>query len=458
MDSQTSAQRSAVVLGGSVAGLLAAHMLARHFDRVIIIERDHVAEFGAPRKGVPQGRILHGLLAGGRRALENMFPRFSEGLAAYGALDVDIGTSGDFYVGGRKLPEQETDLRCHSVSRPLLESYIRERVLADSRISVRQRWVGQKLVGDRHRVTGVHIAHADTGQTETLHADLVMDASGRGSQLPAWLQQLGAAAPAEERVRVDISYSSCFVRRRPGDLGGKQTFIINPHPTSRRAAAALAQEGDRFILAFTGYLDEPVPTTPSEAIAFARSLPTPELYELLRDAEFLSELSKLRLVASQRRRYERLSELPRGLLVCGDALCCFNPAYGQGMTVAALEAQALHDCLQAGEAQLGARYFRQVAKLIDVPWSIVVGGDFAFDGVEGKRPRGWRITNAYMSKLQAVAAEDREVSYAFLRVIHLVAPPSLLLSPRILWRVLKPRPVRRPREREPLLDAAERVL
>jgi 2-polyprenyl-6-methoxyphenol hydroxylase-like FAD-dependent oxidoreductase len=432
------AEKNAVVLGGSIAGLLAAHVLARHFTRVTLIERDAFPAPGEPRKGVPQSDQLHGLLAGGRRALEALFPDFGDGLLARGAHDVDVGTCGKFLLAGEALPKQETGLRCFLMSRPMLEGYVRERVLLAANIQVRQRCVAHGLEGDRHVVQGVVIGEQHTEPRETLPADLVVDATGRGSRLPEWLAALGAEMPAEERVTVNLHYTSCYVRRDPEHLAGDYTWIDNPHPSSRRAGAALAVEKDRFVVGLTGYLDEPMPRDYASAIAFAKSLRGQGLYELLRSTEPVSELRMMPFAASQRRRYERLRDLPRGLLVAGDALCSFNAVYGQGMTVAAREALLLDACLRSAADDRFGRYHRAAAKLVDVPWSVVVGGDYAFEGVEGKRSMSIRMMNAFMAKLTQAAARDAEVSRAFLSVMHLCASPSTLFAPAVLRRVFLP--------------------
>jgi 2-polyprenyl-6-methoxyphenol hydroxylase-like FAD-dependent oxidoreductase len=437
----TQASKHAVVLGGSIAGLLSAHVLARHFARVTLIERDTFPAPGEPRKGVPQSWQLHGLLAGGRRALESLFPSFGQGLLERGAHDLDVGTGGDFLVGGKCLPRGETGLRCFLMSRPLLEGYVRERVLAAHNIEVREACVAQELAGDRRALTGVVIQHSNTRESSTLQADLVVDASGKGSHMPEWLERIGADVPVQERVDVNLHYSSFYVRRDPQrHLNGDYFWIDNPHPPSLRAGAALAVEGDRFVVGLTGYLNEPMPSDYRGALEFAKSLRGPGLYELLRSSEPLSDLRTMRFAASQRRRYERLRNMPRGLLVAGDALCCFNSIYGQGMTVAAREALELDACLGAGTDDLYARFQRAAAKLVDVPWSIVVGGDYAFEGVQGERTLRVRAMNAFMKRLTLAAAGDAAVSRAFLRVMHLCVPPSSLFAPSILQRVLLPSP------------------
>lgn len=431
--------KHAVVLGGSIAGLLAANVLARHFGRVTLVERDVFPEPNEPRKGVPQSRQLHGLLAGGRRVLESMFPEFPAGISARGAVDVDVGLCGDFLLGGRPMPRFESGLRCFMMSRPLLETYVRELALARDNIETLERCVVEGLAGDRANVRGVLIRNADAQEVQTLDADLVIDATGRGSRLPQWLESLGVAPPAEERVIVNMHGTSFTIRRKPAHLAGNLFWIDNPHPPSHRTGAALAIEGDRFVVGLTGYLDEPMPKDYEGALEFTRGLRGPGLYELLRDSEAVSEFSTVRFAASQRRRYERLRSFPRGLLVCGDALCSFNPLYGQGMTVAALEGEALDACLRAGTERLFERFSRAAAKLVDVPWSIVVGGDYAFEGVAGERTLPVRARNAFMNRLMQVAVEDEVVCGVFIAVMQMCAPPTALFAPGILRRVFFPR-------------------
>ena len=260
----------AVVLGGSISGLVAAHVLAKHFHRVTLVERDLFPEAGAPRKGVPQSRQLHGLLAGGRRALESLFPDFGAGLLARGARDVDVGTCGKFLVAGRPLPRTETGLRCFVMSRSLLAGYLRDRVLIAPNIEVRQGCTAQSLRGDAAAIRGALLLDSRTNREEPLDADLVVDATGRGSPLPEWLERLGVEPPEEERVTVNLHYTSFLIRRKPEHLDGDDTWIDNPHPSSLTAGAALSIEDDRYIVGLTGYLDTPMPTDYAGALEFAR--------------------------------------------------------------------------------------------------------------------------------------------------------------------------------------------
>lgn len=420
-----------------MAGLLAARALSDHYRLVTIVERDALTGGAQPRRGVPQGLHSHGLLASGLYALEALFPGFAQGAAARGGVFRDIGSSSDWHIGGVKSLRVHVGASGLLLSRPALEAFVRERVLACGRVAMLTGHVARGLLGSSRRVTGVSVTSRDAQDARALSADLVVDATGRGSQLPRWLKALGAPAPREQRVRADVLYTSCYVRRKPSDLGGDLGLIVTPTPPLRRGAAVLALEGDRFIVTLSGYLGEPGPNDYAGMLEYARSLPAPALYQLLRDAEPLSAPVQMRDPQSCWRRYDRLSRFPEGLLVCGDALCSFNPAYAQGMTVAALEARALLACLRAGAKRLAPRFFRAATALLAAPWSISVVADFAFEGVTGQRAFATNCLNAYLARLHRAASRDPEIALARLRVTHLLTAPSSLLRPRIVARVLR---------------------
>ena len=431
--------RHAVVLGGSMGGLLAARVLADHYDRVSIVERDPFPPEGEQRKGTPHARHAHGLLARGREVLEELFPGLTDELVGRGALAGDIGVQARWFNNGGYHRQLVTGLTGLLVSRPLLEARVRAHVLAlpGVRALDAHEGVGLTTTDDRCRVTGVRVVGtADAVAEERLSADLVVDASGRGSRMPAWLQALGHPAPAEEHVRIDVSYTTRLYRRRPTDLSDVLAVIMAATPPNRRAGVILAQEGDRWIVSLGGYLGEQAPTDEHGFLAFARSLPAPEIYEAIRDAEPLSDPAVYKFRSSQRRRYEAVARFPDGLLVFGDAICSFNPIYGQGMTVAALEALALGDCLTEGPDGLARRFFARAGALVDNPWSIAVGSDLRFPEVEGPRSPMVRFINWYMGRLQIAARHEAAPALAFLRVANLLAPPPSILQPGVALGVL----------------------
>jgi 2-polyprenyl-6-methoxyphenol hydroxylase-like FAD-dependent oxidoreductase len=430
-------ERTAVVIGASMGGLLAARVLSERFGRVVVLERDALAADGQPRKGVPQGRHAHGLLARGREILEELFPGLTAELEARGALRGDLGLdTGWWHAGTLHLPHASGIVGL-LVSRPVLEGAVLRRVRALPNVELVERCDVLGLEGGGP-VSGVRfLRRAPGAAVETLSAELTVDASGRGSRLPAWLARAGWAPPPEEELKVDLGYATRLYRRRPGQLGGRSAVVIAASPEVHRAGVALAMEGERWIVSFGGYAGDHAPLDDRGFTAYASRLPAPELADLLREAEPLSEPFRYRYSASLRRRYERLRRFPEGLLAFGDALCSFNPIYGQGMSVAALEALALRECLARGWAGLAPRFFRRAARIVDIPWSIAAVSDLRFPEVEGRRGPMVRFVNWYLAKLHVAARTDRVVSHAFLRLTNLLAPPASVLRPGIVLRVLR---------------------
>jgi 2-polyprenyl-6-methoxyphenol hydroxylase-like FAD-dependent oxidoreductase len=426
-----------VVLGASLGGLFAARALSEFFDRVTLLERDSLPDGFEHRKGVPQGRHTHGLLTAGYRVIEDYFPGISEELTASGALTGDAMYDSRYCIGGHLLKKTSSELRSITVSRPVLEGHVRRRVLALPNVDLIENCDVLGLEGDAKDVRGVRILRRKDGSAEErLNADLVVDATGRGSRMPAWLEALGIVPPEEERVRIDISYTTGIYPRRPDHVGGDRVLIVGATPPNRRCGVAVAFEKDHFIVTQVGYLGDRAPTDPTEFAAFALTLPSGMLHEIVRDKNPVGPLVTAKFPHSQRRRYEELTRFPKGLLVFGDALCSFNPIHGQGISVAALEAKLLGECLRSGGG-LWQKFFTGAARIIDMPWAIAVGNDLRFEEVEGKRSRTARWQNAYIERLLTAATVDPAVALAFIRVVHLIEPLPSLFAPAVLLRVLR---------------------
>lgn len=432
--------RSAVVIGASMGGLLAARALADHYERVTLLERDLLPPEGEHRKGVPQSRHAHAVLVRGLELMEGFFPGLIADLVARGADYGDVSQNARwFHEGGHHLPT----LSGHdaiNVSRPLLEATIRARLLELPNVQVVEGCdvLGLLTAPGRARVSGVRLIRRRAGSAEeSLWADLVVDATGRGSRSPAWLEALGYERPAEEAVMIGVTYTSCVYRRRPEQSEGPVALIVAASPEQPRGGVLLSMEGGRWILTASGYLGQQAPRDHAGLLEYVRGMAVPDLYELIKDAEPLGEPVAYKIPSNLRRRYERLARFPQGYLVFGDALCSFNPTYAQGMSVAALEAAALGECLAQGEAQLAARFFRRAAAIVDTPWSTAVGNDLRFPEVAGPRTAMTRFINWYVGKLHHAAHHDAELSVAFLKVVNLLAPPPSILSPGVVWRVLR---------------------
>jgi len=435
----------AVVVGASMGGLVAARVLSEVYDRVTLVERDVLDDSASPRRGVPQGRHAHGLLARGREVLEDFFPGLTEELVGLGAGRIDLQAQFRWINGGRQMHRADSGLVGLGVSRPLLESRVRARVLALPNVTLLDGCdaTGLTATADRGRVTGLRVLRRtdDGGADEVLDADLVVDASGRGSRGPQWLESLGYPAPQVEQVQIGLAYASRSYRRDPHGPAGAAVGATLANP---RGGVIIDQEGDRWIVSIGGILGEAAPLDHEGFTAFAATLPSPAIHEVIRDAEPLTDAVRFRYPASSRRRYERMSRFPAGYLAFGDSICSFNPTYGQGMTVAALEGTVLRTCLADGTADLGRRFFRGAARIVDIPWDISVGADLRFPDVSGQRTAKVRMVNRYLERVHRAAETDPSVGRAFLRVVNMIDRPERLMAPRTALRVL--RGSRRPAE------------
>jgi hypothetical protein len=286
------------------------------------------------------------------------------------------------------------------------------------------------------RVAGARVSDAE-GKPEVIDADLVVDASGRGSRAPRWLSELGYQVPAQDRVEIGLGYATSTYRLRPGAMNGDRLILVTGTLASPRFGALAAIEGGRHMLTLGGICGDYPPTDPAGFADFVSALPTGAIAAAVAGAEPLDEPVPFRFPASTRNRYERLREFPAGLLVIGDAVCSFNPVYGQGMTVAAMQALALRRHIGAGTADTPSRFFRDIAAVIDIPWDIAVGADLAFPQVPGPRPAKVRFVNAYLPRLHAAAAGDGELALAMIRVIGLKDRPEGLMRPDRMLRVLR---------------------
>ncbi|MDX2918413.1 MULTISPECIES: NAD(P)/FAD-dependent oxidoreductase [Streptomyces] len=433
------ARDRAVVLGAGMAGLLAARVLSETYQEVLVIDRDRLGGM-EQRRGVPHGRHAHALLAKGQQILNELFPGLDTELTSAGIPAGDIAGNLRWYFNGRRLQPFHTGLVSVSATRPELESHVRARVAALPQVTIMDGCVirGLTASADRSRVTGVEVV--DESGTDTparLEADLVVDVTGRGSRTPAWLEEFGYERPAEDRFKIDLAYTTRHFKLKEDPYG--TDLSINPvaSPSNPRGAFFPRLADGSSQLSLTGILGDHPPTDDEGFLAFAKSLAAPEIYRAVREAEPLDEPVTFRFPASVRRRYERLRRFPGGFLVMGDGVCSFNPVYGQGMTVAALEAVALRDHLRDAPVPDALRFFRRISTVIDVPWDIAAGADLNFPGVEGPRTMKVKVANAYMARLHAAAAVDGAVTGAFFRVAGLVDPPQALLRPSLALRVMR---------------------
>ena len=373
----------AIVIGASISGLLAARVLSAHFDRVTVLDRDALPSTIDNRRAVPQGQHGHGLLASGLRGLTTLFPSLDRDLLEAGAVPGDIIGNLRWHQHGHYKAKFASGFEGLLLSRPLLEGTLRRRVqrLPNVRILDCSRVMG--LLSDHGDVHGVHLQQPGEASS-ALGADFVVDTGGRASRSPEWLASLGYRRPAVDEVHVGIGYTTRLYRRSPRDLDGDIGVILAPRPPREtRVGFMLAMEGNRWIVSLGGWLGNHAPTDPAGFLEFGRTLARPDIYDVIKHAEPLTQAVTYAFPSNLRRRYEALTRFPGNYLVMGDALCSFNPLYGQGMSVATLEALALRDALERVPSvrDVWRPFFKAAGKIIDGPWMIAAGSDFAFAGV-----------------------------------------------------------------------------
>jgi 2-polyprenyl-6-methoxyphenol hydroxylase-like FAD-dependent oxidoreductase len=432
----------AVVIGASIAGLLAARALSEVFPLVTVFDRDVLPDEPDIRRGAPQSRQAHALLARGADALDQLFPGFVDEMVASGAVVGDPQIDFRWYLDGYLLRPAASGLTNIALTRPLIENLIRTRTAALDGVRIVGSSVVTSLVTGEGRITGVRVRAGEAGTEEPVPgdlvpADLVVDAAGRGSRAHVWLRELGYPEPPTSGVRTDVVYVSRHYRREPHHLDGRIGAAIVGFPGHPRGAAVIRQESDQFVVLLCGILGVDPPTDDEGMLAFAESLPAPDVAEVLRSAKPLDDAAKMRYPASQWHHYEKLARHPDGFLVTGDALCNFNPVYGQGMTIAALEALTLQRLLADGPGDLPRRFYAGISKTLNQAWSVSVGADLRFPQVEGKRTKADWLVNRYLDRYRIAASADPVLGTAFLRVTNMIDPPTRLLAGGHILRVFR---------------------
>jgi 2-polyprenyl-6-methoxyphenol hydroxylase-like FAD-dependent oxidoreductase len=426
---------SAVVIGGSIAGLVAARALSETFEQVTVLERDELPADPQPRRGVPQSRQLHVLLAGGAKVLEELFPGFTSALVEAGALCGDPQVDTTYYLDGRPLARAASGTVLVAASRPLVEHVIRERVAKLPNVrTVRGEALDLLTAPGGATVTGVR---TDRDDQPELRADLVVDAAGRGSRALKWLAALGIAEPEASRVQVDVVYTTRMYESEPHQLDGRQGLLVVPYPGVPRGAAIMRLEGDRIAVTLFGLAGQDPPTTEDGMLEYAGSLPVPDVRMLMAEAKPLGDAVKMRYPESVRRHFEKLPKHLDGFIVMGDALCNFNPTYGQGISVAAMEAVQLRQLTRSGTTGLPARFYGAAAKVIDGAWALAAGGDLRFPEIPGNRTAADRMLNRYLDKYRLAASVDPVLGKTFIEVANMLAPATALVSPGHLLRVFR---------------------
>jgi 2-polyprenyl-6-methoxyphenol hydroxylase-like FAD-dependent oxidoreductase len=422
-----------------MAGLTTAQALSKHFGKVTILERDLLPGEPAPRSGTPQAPHAHALLAGGLQALQSLFPDFERDLENAGALRLRTGMGIRLERPGfDPFPSRDLGFDAFFMSRPLLESITRRRVQESANIVIRARHRATEIVAspDTLHVQAV-LCDTDEGRGVTIDADFVVEATGRGGLTLQLLERLGLEKPEETEIGMDQAYSTMIVER-PEDRERPWAGVMHlpAAPASCRGGFVFPIEKERWIVSIGGSHGD-VPSGDREGfLDFVRSFRTSTIYDAVKNARQTADIVRYRLPASTRRHFERLETFPAGLLAVGDAVCRFNPVFGQGMSVAAQEAVILRRLLQENipAGQLAKQFFTAIQPVIETPWG-VAQTDFVHPATRGERPANFEQRIQYNIALTKIAAEDPEVHKLLAEVQHLLTPPSALREPALAARV-----------------------
>ena len=434
----------AVVVGAGIGGLSMAGALAKYFERVEILERDRLTACAASRSGTPQDRHPHGLLAGGLRALGEIFPGFESDLARAGAVPVRVAQDTRYErpdVGA--LPRRDFGISLLCASRPLIEVVLRRRAEAITNIALRPecRVTGIVPLACDAGVRGIRF-DAGSGSSETLEADLVVDASGRGALTLSLFDALGWDRPEVTEVGVDLSYATAVVAIPPNAPPDWKLVLTQPDPPALALHAVLVPtEDDRWIIAIADHGTAARLETWDAFLEASRSLTTPTVYKALRFAQPPYGIRHYRFPVSTWKHFERLPRLPRGVLPVADALCRFNPIHGQGMSSAAKQARLLQDVLGRAAAEpdpiaaVQAAFMAEVASVLETPWSMSTSADLAFPETRGDRPENFAEAQQFEADLFRAAVADPVVHRALMEVGQLLQPHARLQQPDILRRI-----------------------
>lgn len=433
---------TAVVIGAGMGGLSAAAALSPHFSRVVVLERDELPHTLDPRSGIPQGRHAHVLLAGGLHALNALMSGFEHQLATAGAVRYQEGI--DVRVerpGFDPFPQRDLGWHTYSMSRPLMESVVRQCVGRLPNVSLRPRCTVRALVAGAggSSVSAVQFSDGQADAT-TLACDLVVDASGRAEPTLAFLHAVGLSAPRESRIGIGVHYATAVFERPASQAEPWKVVSAFPEPKAGSLGALLVPiEGGRWMISMGASHGEALPADKEGFIQALRCLRNPTIHDAVSGAEMVGKPVRYAFEASVRRHFNELAVFPRGLIPMGDAICRVNPLYGQGMSVAAMQAHGLRRLLDSradrGLNELAADHFAMTEEVIEAPWA-VAELDFMYPETSGERPTSFAFTLAYLRALLQVAARDPQAHHALMSVRHLLKPTSTYREPWLMQQVM----------------------
>ena len=435
--------KTAIIAGGSIAGLATARALSPCFERVILLEADSFDQTGFARKGTPQANHVHGLLKGGCDALTRLFPDLPARLTAAGAVSCHFSSEVRWYINEDWMPRYDGSMQIYFQTRPLLEGCLREAVREIANVEIVENCRVEDFVLDeaRKRIIAA-VVRRPGADVETISADFFIDAMGRGSFLPRWLKREGFGEVPEDHIGVNLGYASCLMELPTEPRDWKSILIYPKGPKEIRGATLVKVENDKWLLTLAGYHNDHPPADAEGFLEFARTLPRPDIYDAVRHARIVSDIRLHKFPHGQWRHYDEIASFPLGILPVGDTNTSLNPLFGQGMSVAALSAAALSDLASETDfshpvslARLKRNYFTGLRRVFATPWDLALGQDFRYAETTGRKPFTLVPKNALKSLI--MSSSSTEVIENFYHVVHLAREESSFYHPRWLVKILK---------------------
>ncbi|MEV0445123.1 FAD-dependent monooxygenase [Streptomyces spectabilis] len=432
--------QTAVVIGGSIAGLLAGQVLSAEFDEVVVVDRDDLdTASSSVRRGVPQARHPHTLLRRGEQILTTLFPGITDELVRRGAVVMPMDRVWWWQHRGYRaaVPDAAPIISC---SRPLLECLVRERVEDNGVVEFR---TGETvdLISSGGAVTGVCVRDPSGTSTE-IKADLVVDCTGRRSRADHWLTEIGYPGPEMQLVHSDVRYTTRVFHRSTSVRtdGAAGYFVISDPKAKKRFGTAMPIEGDRWIITLAGLHGEVAPTDLAGYLSWAQSLPTTKIASIIEDERPIGAAVRYRLPGSEWRMFHRLAAHPSGFVCVGDSVCSLNALYGQGMTSAAVQVVALREALARSDVmgpEFARTFYRLSARAVSPAWATATGADFIYPETRGHRPWPTKMINRYVTKCVVAGQHDLTIATSLWDVANMVKHPASLLSPSALARTVR---------------------
>ena len=424
----------AVVVGGSITGLLAARVLSDYFKEVILIERDNYKPIDKVRRGTPQANHIHILLVKGKEILLNFFPELERDLLKKGANKIDFLNDSRYRLPSGWAPKFNSGIITFACTRTLLENTIRNQIQKISKIKIEEGKQVTSFVAEKPNKISLK-----TKEDEEIHGDLIVDCTGRNTKTPTWLEDIGFSKPKETKIDSFVRYATRRYTPPKKDRKWKMLVILNKPTTNPRIGGIYPIEDGKWLVGLYSIGKNYPPTDEKGFLEFTKHLESPELYDALKDAVPDSEIYGYQVQGSRKYHYEEMPQWPENLIVLGDAVSIFNPYYGQGITSAALGAKVLDDMLKDNKTKndFTSKFQKRLAKTVSLPWVLGTSEDLRWPTTMGKRPNTvTRMVQTHAQKVLLLSPKSTLAAKSFQQMMHMIRPPTILFHPMILLQLI----------------------